>query len=107
MGSSKSNIQLKQGLIKAYEFTDDFYKANKMLCNKFIKHYDKIFDGVASMYDAKQKNRHNEAIKIELVELLDKFYDLGVRIWNGFDNKTYGSKEEYRDYVINYGLDET
>jgi hypothetical protein len=99
----KSTICLKGGLIKSYQFTDEFYNSNLPICEEFGALYDKMFSGVCSMYSASQKHKDKLLIKLELCEILDRFFDMGVRIWNGFDNKTYKSKIAYHRYIIDYG----
>lgn len=97
-----SFISLKFGLIKMWHFDKDFYEKNKDLIHDFNLLYEKMFDGCCSMFEASEKNKKNEEIKIKLCEFLDKFFDLGVVIDNNYDNKQYKTKKEYRDYILNY-----
>lgn len=99
---NKNVIYLKSGLVKGWSFCDPFYNENKTLCDNFNNLYEKMFEGCCSMWGAKEKNKGNSQAKQELCDLLDKFFDLKVKIVNGFDNKQYRTKKKYREYILNY-----
>ena len=99
----KSYIGLKFGNIKCWNFDKEFSNDNKELIHNFNELYDRMFDGCCCMFQAEEKNKGNKSIKEELCEQLDKFFDLGVEIYNDFDNKKYKTKKSYRNYLMTYG----
>ena len=99
----ETNIWLKFGLIKSYNIDEKFYKEHKELCDNFSTIYDKIFEKDCSMYGAMKSNKDNSTLKIELCNLLYDFFDLGIKIYNGFDNERYTTKESIREYILEYG----
>ena len=73
MKNNISDIALKFGLIKSFNFTDEFYEANKALCDKFAKLYDTMFESTCSMFVANETHKENHEIKRELCDMLDIF----------------------------------
>ena len=99
----KNYIGLKFGMIKCWNFEETFYKDNKSLVDDFNNLYDEMYSGCASVLHASEKNKSNIDIKTRLCDLLDKFFDCGVQIFNDLDNKTYKTKKSYRKYLLTYG----
>lgn len=100
---SKSYIGLKFGTIKCWNFDEFFCKDNKCLIDNLNDLYDEMYSGCASVFHSSEKNKNNKEIKNRLCDLLDKFFDCGVQIYNAFDDKTYRTKKSYRKYLLTYG----
>lgn len=100
---SKNYIGLKFGNIKCWHFEENFCKDNKSLVDNLNNLYDEMYSGCLCVFHASEKNKGNIDIKTRLCDLLDKFFDLGVEIYNDFDNKRYKTKKSYRKYLLTYG----
>jgi hypothetical protein len=98
----RAYIGLKSGLIKRYDLPADFRNEHKELCDAFDELHERMFSGVCDMFSACEAHKENTAIKIELCGLLDKFFDLGVKIENHFENTAFKSKKKYREYIMTY-----
>lgn len=98
-------IILKGGILKSYYFSEDFLKNNKNLFEQLENIWDELYKNDCCVYGATESNKNNDALKIKLCDILDQFYDLNIEISNGWDNKIYKNKNDYRNYILNYGKD--
>ena len=96
-------IILKSGILKAYNFNDDFIKEHEDLFNEFEKIWDELYSNNCCVWGVSETNKNNDTLKISLCDTLDKFFDLGVEISNGWDDEVYKNKNDYREYILNYG----
>lgn len=96
-------IVLKGGIIKGYWFTNKFINENNILFKKLENIYDAFYKNDCCVYGAVRSNKNNDNLKIKLCKILDKFYDLDVEITNGFDNKIYKNKNDYKNHILSYG----
>lgn len=103
MKQDKSYIALKGGILKSFYLSDNFIKNHKDLFIQLEKIWDKIYQNDCCVFGATQTHKNNDNLKIELCDILDKFFDLKVEISNNFDNKIYKKKEDFRNYILNYG----
>lgn len=85
-------IILKWGSLKAYNFSNEFVSKNTRL----VKELENI--GFGSEY-----LHQNKELKAKLVDILEKFYDLGVVFENGFTDEYYNNFQDIKDYILNYG----
>lgn len=88
--SNKEFLALKWGTLKSWNF-----KNPKIL--ELLDEYDDIGSSVSAMMQ-KDTDRQKEII-CEIIDLVDT--DVIHNDWSGFDM----TKEQAKDYVMNYGLD--
>lgn len=96
-------IVLKGGILKSYHFSDEFISKNQTLFNELEKIWDKLYECDCCVFGAVERHKNNDDLKNKLCDILDKFFDLNVEIMNGWDDKTYKNKEDYRNYISTYG----
>ena len=96
-------IILKWGSLKAYNFTDEFIKNNKEIVNEFENIWDRIYENYCSATGGSEEVQKNEDLKIDMLNILEKIYNLGVPFENGWDDTYYNSFEEIKKYILNYG----
>ena len=96
-------IVLKGGILKSYYFSDEFIKNNNELFNKFCDVWDELYEHDCCVFGASERNKNNNNIKTKLCNILDKMFDLNIKIMDGFDNKIYKNKQDYKNYILNYG----
>lgn len=98
-------IILKSGILKSYNFSDAFIEKNQNLFKQFETIWDEIYQNDCCVFGASNSHKNNDKLKQNLCDILDQMFDLNVEIMNGWDNKRYKSKEEYRHYILTYGKD--
>ena len=96
-------IVLKGGILKSYNFSDEFIKTNNELFNEFCSIWDELYEHDCCVYGASEHNKNNNNIKNKLCNILDKMFDLNIKIMNGWDDITYKNKQDYKNYILNYG----
>lgn len=96
-------IVLKGGILKSYYFSDEFVENNKELVIEFANIWDEFYNNDFCVFGASNTHKDNYDLKIKLCNILDKMFDLNIKIMNGWDNKNYKNKEDYKDYILNYG----
>ena len=96
-------IILKWGSLKGYEFDDTFIKNNETLVNDFENIWDDIYNTRCSATAGSEYLHQNKELKAKLVDILEKFYDLGVIFQNGFSDEYYNNFEDIKSYILNYG----
>nr|DAT76260.1 MAG TPA: hypothetical protein [Caudoviricetes sp.] len=96
-------IGLKFGVIKERIFCKDFQEKNKKEIEQLNVLYNKLYEKSMSVFSASKNAKSDNNLKNEMCNILDKFYDLGCKIYNSSYNKEYTSKKSYRDYILNYG----
>lgn len=96
-------ILLKWGSLKSWYFTDDFVENNKQLVEELSNLWDKIYQNTSGAISGSEKVQNDYDLKIELINTLEKFYDLGVPFENNFTDEYYNNFDEIKDYILNYG----
>lgn len=96
-------IVLKSGILKSYYFSDEFVENNKELVIEFANIWDEFYNNDCCVFGASNTHKNNDDLKIKLCNILDKMFDLNIKIMNGWDDKTYKNKDDYRNYILNYG----
>ena len=96
-------IIIKGGILKAYEFSDEFIEKNKDLVEKFADLFDELYTGNCCVYGASETHKNNDDIKKRICDMLEIFYDMGIPIQNGFTDEYYNYFSEIKDYIMNYG----
>lgn len=95
-------IALKGGLLKSYNFSEEFINKNEQLFNELENIWDEIYSFDCCIFGAIKTNKNNDDLKMRLCNTLDKMYDLNIEIYNDWDNKTYKNKNDYRKYILEY-----
>lgn len=98
-----SYIILKWGSLKAYEFTDDFIKENEEIVKEFNDIWNTIYSERISAIYGSEYLQSKEDLKIRLVNVLEKLFELGVVFQNGFTDEYYNNFNEIKDYIMSYG----
>ncbi len=96
-------ILLKWGSLKGWWFTDTFVEENKELVEELSNIWDEIYDKSSGAIFGSEKVQKDNELKARLIDLLKKFYDLGVVFQNNFTDEHYNNFEEIKDYILNYG----
>ena len=87
-------VVLKSGILKSYNFSDDFVKNNEQLFNDFCNIWDEIYSFDCCVWGATERNKNNDNLKERLCNILDNLFELNIKIYNGWDNKTYKNKKD-------------
>lgn len=95
-------VGLKFGNIKCWNFEKEFCDNNRKLIDELNEIDERMSKDCVDMFSKSNKNKDNVDIKIELVKVLEKLFDLNVEIYNAFDNKTYKTKKSFSNYILNY-----
>ncbi len=98
-----SYIILKWGSLKAYEFSNEFISKNESLVKEFENIWDEIYNTRCSATAGSEYLHSKKELKLKLVNVLEKFYDLGVTFENGFTDEYYNNFQDIKDYILNYG----
>lgn len=96
-------IIIKGGILKAYDFSEEFINKNQELFNQFVNVWDELYSGNCCVWGAADANKDNKNIKNKIVVILEKMFNLGIRIENGFTDEIYNNFEDIKDYILNYG----
>lgn len=95
-------IILKWGSLKAYNFEDSFVKKNKNLVKDFEDIWNSIYNECISATSGSKYLHSHKELKLRLVNLLEKFYDLGIVFENGFTDEYYNNFEDIKNYILTY-----
>lgn len=95
-------IVLKSGIIKGYNFSDKFIKENNILFEELENIWNEFYQNNCCVWGASNTHKHNDNLKFKLCNTLDKLFDLGVTIMNGWDDIIYKNKKDYRKYILEY-----
>lgn len=95
-------IILKWGSLKAYEFSDEFYDKNKEIIEELNGIWDTIYSDKIGAMSGSEYLQSREDLKLRLIEVLEKIYNLGVPFQNGFTDEYYNNFDEIRDYILEY-----
>ena len=96
-------IILKWGSLKAYNFSNEFVSKNENLVKEFENIWDEIYNTRCNAIYGSEYLHKNKELKVKLVGILEKFYDLGVVFENGFTDEYYNNFQDIKDYILNYG----
>ncbi len=96
-------IIIKGGILKAYNFNDDFMAKYTKEVEEFEKIWDEIYSFDCCVFGASERNKDNKELKNKIVNILEKMYNLDVIIENGFTDEKYNDFESIKDYILNYG----
>lgn len=96
-------IVLKGGILKSYNFSDNFIKKNEKIFNDIGNIWDEIYSLDYCVYGANERHKENKELKEKICDILDILFDLNIKICNGCDNKIYKNKNSYRQYILEYG----
>ena len=96
-------IYLKWGGLKAYQFDSKFMKKNKELIEDFINLWKEIYENTCSATSGADKLQSNIDLKNRSIDILEKLYNLGVAIYNDWNDTYYNSFEDVKNYIMNYG----
>lgn len=97
-------IILKWGSLKAYNFSNEFVSKNTRLVKELENIWDEIYNTPRCSATTGSDYLHqNKELKAKLVDILEKFYDLGVVFENGFTDEYYNNFQDIKDYILNYG----
>ncbi len=95
-------VILKWGSLKAYNFTDDFIQNNKNIVNEFENVWNKIYETHCSAIGGSEEVHKNNSLKIEMLNILEKLYNLGIPMENGWDDEYYNNFDDIKEYILNY-----
>lgn len=98
-------VILKWGSLKAYNFTDNFVEKHEDIIKEFVDIWDTIYNEKISAMSGSEYLQSNEELKIRLVNVLKKFFELGVVFQNGFTDEYYNTFKEIEDYILKYGVE--
>ena len=96
-------IIIKSGILKAYDFTDDFIKNNKSVFDEFLNIWDNLYNNNCCVWGAYETHKDNKELKNKIVNTLEKMYNLGVTIENGFTDEVYNNFDDIKNYILDYG----
>ena len=96
-------VILKWGRLKAYNFSDKFYNKNKEIVEEFVNVWDEIYKNHCSATGGSEEVQKNKELKNKMLNVLEKLFNLGVPIENGWDDTYYNNFNEIKDYILNYG----
>lgn len=99
-------IVLKGGILKSYQFSDEFVENNKELVIEFANIWDEFYNNDCCVFGASNTHKDNYDLKIKLCNILDKMFDLNIEIMNGWDDKTYKVKRYSFNNKVGYALDD-
>lgn len=95
-------VILKWGSLKAYNFTDEFIQNNKEIVEEFSNVWDKIYENHCSATGGSEEVHKNNDLKMEMLNILEKLYNLEITFENGWSDEYYNSFDEIKDYILNY-----
>lgn len=95
-------VILKWGSLKGYNFTDKFIENNKDIVKEFENLWNKIYENHYSATGGSEEVHKNNDLKIEIINVLEKLYNLGVIFQNGWSDEYYNNFNEIKDYILNY-----
>jgi len=98
-------VILKWGSLKAYNFTDDFFKENEEIIKEFVNVWDRIYENHCSATGGSEEVKKSEQLRTDMLIVLEKLYDLGVIFENGWSDEYYNNFDEIKDYILNYPRD--
>ncbi len=96
-------VLLKWGSLKGYNFNDEFAEKNKEVVEELPEVWDKIYENHCSATGGSEEVQKNNDLKNELLNVLEKLYNLGVPIQNNWDGTYYNNFDDIKDYILNYG----
>lgn len=96
-------IILKWGSLKAYNFTDDFIKENGEIVKELNDIWNTIYSEIIGAIYGSEYLQSKEDLKLRFVNVLEKFFELGVVFQNGFTDEYYNNFNEIKDYIMSYG----
>lgn len=96
-------IGLKFGTIKEWYLNKNFCDIHKKEVKQLNKFYDNLYKKCTCVFTASEKTKKDNDLKNKMCDILDIFFDLGCKIYNCFENKTYKNKQSYRKYILDYG----
>lgn len=97
-------IILKWGSLKGYNFSNEFVSKNTRLVKELENIWYEIYStSRCSAVFGSEYLHQNKELKAKLVDILEKFYDLGVVFANGFTDEYYNNFQDIKDYILNYG----
>lgn len=99
-------VLLKWGSLKGYNFEDDFIEKNKKVVEELADVWDKIYNNHCSAFGGSEEVQKSKELKLEIINVLQKLFDLGVPIQNNWDNTYYNNMEDIKNYILNYGSDD-
>ena len=76
---------------------------NTLLVKEFENIWDEIYNTRCNTMSGSEYLHQNKELKVKLVGILEKFYDLGVPFQNGFTDEYYNNFQDINDYILNYG----
>jgi hypothetical protein len=96
-------VWLKWGSLKGYNFDDDFVEKNRKEVEELSNVWDKIYEKHCSATGGSDEVQNNYDLKIELINVLEKLFNLGVVFQNDWSDEYYNTFDEIKDYILNYG----
>lgn len=97
-----NNIYLKWGSLKGWWFTDQFVEENKKIVEELSAIWDEIYNNNNGAIVGSEKVQKDDNLKQKLINILEKFYNVGVAFQNNFTDEYYNSFDEIKDYLLNY-----
>lgn len=98
----ESYIILKWGSLKAYNFSDEFIENNKEVVEEFENIWNEIYKNHCSATGGSEEVHKNEILKNKMLNVLEKLYNLGVPMENGWSDEYYNNFDEIKEYILNY-----
>lgn len=95
-------VILKFGTLKGYNFTDEFAEKNKTIVENFKNIWNKIYSDCCSTMGGSEKVQKNKEIGLEMIDIFEKLYNLGVIFENGWDDTYYNSFKDIKDYMLEW-----
>lgn len=95
-------VLLKWGSLKEYNFNDDFIEINKEIVEEFENVWNKIYEKHCSATGGSKEVQKNSALKNEMLNVLEKIYNLQVPIGNDWTGEYYNNFDDIKDYILNY-----
>lgn len=96
-------VILKWGTLKGYFLSDSFEEKNKEVVKEFKSIWGEIYNNCCSATGGSKYTHSHKELKVRLVDVLEKLYQLGVTFENGFTDEYYNSFKDIKDYIMNYG----
>jgi hypothetical protein len=99
-------VLLKWGSLKGYNFTDKFIKEHKEVVEELANVWDRIYERHCSATGGSDEVQKNNQLKLDMLNVIEKIYNLGVTIQNNWDNTIYDNFNDIKEYILNYGKGE-
>ena len=96
-------VILKWGTLKAYHFNDEFIEKNKNIVESFCDIWDEIYSNCCMATGGSEYTQSHKELKVKLVNVLEKLYQLDVIFENGFTDELYNNFDDIKNYIMNYG----